>query len=96
MEYDEAGRSEIEAILREKLNTLGTVGANAVLVSGIVISEWILPDGSRFLARTPIGQLAPWQTQGYLFSTLFEQDWEHIDEDDSLNDDDDEEEASEV
>lgn len=92
MEYDENERSEIEGYLRNNLSQLN-VTDNAILVAGIIVSEWIMPNGRRFLARTPIGELSSWQTQGYLFSTLYEQDWEHLDDDNTLNgeDDDDEE-----
>lgn len=90
MEYDENERAEIEGYLRNTLAKLD-VTDNAVLVAGIIVSEWILPNGKRFLARTPIGELSSWQTQGYLFSTLYEQDWEQLDEDNTLNEDEDEE-----
>lgn len=87
MDYDEQNRSELEAILRNNLEDLD-VAESAILISGIIISEWIAPDGKRFLARTPIGELSSWQTQGYLFSTLYANDWEVVDDDNSLNDDD--------
>lgn len=87
MDYDEQNRSELEAILRNNLEDLD-VAESAILISGIIISEWISPDGKRFLARTPIGELSSWQTQGYLFSTLYANDWEVVDDDNSLNDDD--------
>lgn len=88
MDYDENERSKLEEILRIDLSDL-PASDEAVLVAGIIISEWILPNGKRFLARTPIGELSSWQVQGYLFSTLYEDngDWEGLDHDNSLNDD---------
>ncbi len=86
---EEQDRTEIESFLRQNLSKL-EVSENAILISGIIISEWISPSGRRFLARTPIGDPSSWQTQGYLFSTLFAGEWEEVDDDNSLNEDEDE------
>lgn len=83
MSYDEQERSEFEDILRKKMSAELPAVDDAVCVAGIVISEWILPNGKRFLSRTPIGDLTQWQVEGYLISTLIDTDWRGISDDDN-------------
>lgn len=86
MSYDENERSEFEDILRNKMSEELPAVGDAVMVAGMVISEWILPNGKRFLSRTPIGDLCQWQVEGYLISTLMDSDWRGLsDEENPLN-----------
>jgi hypothetical protein len=86
MSYDENERTKFEDILRERMS--GDVPAinEAVMVAGIMISEWILPNGRRFLSRTPVGDMTQWQVEGYLISTLMDSEWRRLDDENPLND----------
>jgi hypothetical protein len=58
-----------QEILKEYLEEI-PMTSEALLVGGIVIAEWMRPDGTRFLTRNAIGEIPDWQVQGYLFSSL--------------------------
>lgn len=83
MSYDENERSSFEDILRKKMGEDLPAVNDAVMVAGIVISEWILPNGNRFLSRTPIGDLCQWQVEGYLMSTLLNGEWQGLDDEEN-------------
>jgi hypothetical protein len=86
MSYDENERTKFEDILRERMSSDVPAINEAVMVAGIMISEWILPNGRRFLSRTPVGDMTQWQVEGYLISTLMDSEWRRLDDENPLND----------
>ena len=76
---DDADRQEFENTLRKVLKDVPGFD-ESYLISGLIISEWIMPDGKRYLTRTPIGDVTSWQAQGFLFSTLYADDWQRCDD----------------
>lgn len=66
---EEFNREEFQELLKSNLTQFEATH-DAYLVGGIVIGEWMSPDGGRYLTRNAIGNVAEWQAQGYLFSTL--------------------------
>lgn len=80
MDYDESDRDNIQAFLRETMNA--DMAHEGILTKALIISEWITPDGKRYLARSPIGELTSWDIQGFCVSTLNSDDWNSAVEDD--------------
>jgi hypothetical protein len=80
MKNSESERSEIEAFLREAMEA--DIVQNGILTKALVISEWITPDGKRYLARSPIGEITQWDIQGFCISTMESGgDWENTQDD---------------
>lgn len=69
MIYDDSNLDDFQGLLRQAMEDIPAT-SEALLVGGIVISEWLKPDGKRILAKSPIGDIPDWQAQGYLFSAL--------------------------
>lgn len=79
---EDFNREEFQELLKSNLTQFDAI-PDAYLVGGLVIGEWMAPDGSRYLTRNAIGNVSEWQAQGYLFSTLHaEQGWDLRDNND--------------
>jgi hypothetical protein len=80
MKNSETERTKIEDFLRDSVGA--EIMDNGILTKALVISEWLTPDGKRYLARSPIGELTQWDIQGFCISTLDSGDWEATEDDD--------------
>jgi hypothetical protein len=80
MSYSETDRTDMENFLRDSMGEEVPIMNAGILTKALVISEWLTPDGKRYLARTPVGELTQWDIQGFCVSTMDASDWQDPDE----------------
>lgn len=83
MSYDENERSTVETFLRETIGEEIPIMQEGILTKALIISEWLTPNGKRYLTRSPVGELTDWDIQGFCMSTLASSnaDWESSEDD---------------
>lgn len=79
---NELTRDQFQELLKHTLEIEQT--DEAILVGGIIIAEWMMPNGRRFLTRNGIGHVTEWQAQGYLYSTIDGDGWNITDDEEEV------------